>query len=160
MSTRKLILAAVACGLAILIAGTMWLVLQNNDKSIVNATVVDVSVAQMLGDATVAVKSVAVVEGQYHVVVSVSTGASSVAAAKGWGLVVTVKGPNTVPVANASGLSDLDFQPCATQAQPPNSSVTCVMAFGPVPDGGATGQVFVSYVHAGARSTWQVSLPK
>ena len=160
VSTRKLILAALACGIAILIAGTLWLVLENSDRATVSSAVVKVGVSQSLGDVNVSVKSVSVVEGQYHAVVAVASGAQAVDTAKGWGLVVTVKGPTTVPVVDPAGLSDLDFQACAGQKLVPNASVSCVVAFGPVPAGGDIGEVFVSYLHANVRSTWQVSITK
>lgn len=139
MSTRKLILTALICGLAIMVAGGAKLFFMVNDD--VTVKVLGLGTSSTLSDMTVTVNDVAQTdEGTYVSVTMV--GVDGADAREGWrllanGEVLSPSGdvPESVGVA-------CDTTSKATPAQ-------CVVAFAPT-----TGSATVAYLRAGAQSQW------
>lgn len=150
MSTRKLILAALVCGLAILLAGGVFLVTlaANRDELTVPDALALGTEADVAGvHATV----VGVSEGDAAITVNVRVSVDTVAltdVGDGWALVVgTARGPVGIP--GAAG------QPRCAGVALADGTVECLLAFarGRVP---AAGAGFVEYAHDGDRARWRV----
>lgn len=135
MSTRKLILTALICGLAIMLAGGIKLfqVASDSTEVVVNA----LGVEQTLSDMTVTVKNVQQSDTATAVTV-VMFGVANGDPVEGWRL-----------LANGKVLS-----PSMTQSEqcPPTTVddvVECVVEFP-----GSDGSVTVAYLRAGQQSQW------
>lgn len=139
MSTRKLILTALVCGLAIMLAGGAKLFLMVRDD--VTVRVLDLGTPQTLSDMTVSVDKVVQDPTATYVTVTMQ-GVEGGNAIEGWrilsgGEVISPKG--TVPT--ALGVA------CGTTKHA--SASHCIVAF-PATDGSVT----VAYLRAGAQSQW------
>jgi hypothetical protein len=139
MSTRKLILAAIFCGLAIVLAGGTKLFQVATEDA--RAEVFALRTSQTLADMTVSVDSVEQTANGTYITVSM-VGVDDADAGEGWR--VLADGVVLSPVAQSA---DVKGVPCGTTTV--DVTVQCVVAF-PV----TTGSVTVAYLRAGAQSQW------
>lgn len=139
MSTRKLILAAIFCGLAIVLAGGTKLFQVAREDA--RAEVFPLRTSQTLADMTVSVDAVKQSDTGTYVMVSM-VGVDDADAGEGWR--VLADGVVLSPVAQDS---DAQGVPCDTTSV--DVKVQCTVAF-PV----TTGSVTVAYLRAGAQSQW------
>jgi hypothetical protein len=134
MSTRKLILTALVCGLAVMLAGGIKLFQMATED--VEAVVFSLGTSQTLADMTVSVTDVEQ-EADATLVTVTMVGVEGANAAEGWRL-----------LANGTVISPLltktDCQNTTTDAV-----MTCVVGF---PE--STGSVTVAYLRAGEQSQW------
>jgi len=139
MSTRKLILTALVCGLAIMLAGGFKLLQVARDG--VRAEVLAFGTAATLGDMTAQVDSVEQKPDATVVTVTMS-GVEGADAVEGWRLLVdgAVTGPL---VTDPPGYETT----CATTSK--STPVTCTIGFA-----ASTGSVTVAYLRAGDQSQW------
>ena len=134
MSTRKLILTALVCGLAVMLAGGIKLFQMATED--VEAVVFSLGTSQTLADMTVSVTNVEQ-EADATLVTVTMVGVEGANAAEGWRL-----------LANGTVISPLlTKSTCRTTT---NDVVeTCVVGF---PE--STGSVTVAYLRAGEQSQW------
>ena len=135
MSTRKLILTALICGLAIMLAGGIKLFQVANDSS--EVVIYPFGVEQTLSDMTVTVKSIEQRESVTAVTVALF-GVDGGDAREGWRLLAggKVLSPN-ITQSGQCGATSVDV------------TSECVIEFPP-----SEGSVTVAYVRAGAQSQW------
>lgn len=136
MSTRKLILTALVCGLAIMLAGGFKLFQVATDN--VEAVVLDLGTQQTLGDMVVSVTKIDQREDGTFVTVSMR-GVEGADGIEGWKLLAN--GKLNDPVAG-----DVDDD-CVTKAA---QTIDCVVPF--VSSVGSS--VTVAYQRAGTQSQW------
>lgn len=136
MSTRKLILTALVCGLAIMLAGGFKLFQVATED--VEAVVNDIGTEQVLGDMWVTVVSIDQKQDGTFVTVSMR-GVEGANGFEGWKLLAN--GKLSDPVVSA------DTEPCTTKVA---QFVECVVPF--VASSGST--VTVAYQRADAQSQW------
>ena len=134
MSTRKLILTALICGLAIMVAGGTKLFQMATDKS--EAVVYELKTPQTLADMTVSVVNVEQAVDATLVTVTM-VGVEGADAVEGWRLLAG--GEVISPL-----LSKSDCQPTMADVVE-----TCVVGFP-----ASTGSVTVAYLRAGEQSQW------
>ncbi len=134
MSTRKLILTALICGLVIMLAGGVKLFQVSQDK--VTVEVLALGASQTLSDMTVTVSAVEQLSDETLVTVSM-VGVEGADAFEGWRLLAG--GEVLAPETNVERCSPVS----ATQ------STQCVVTFPP-----SSGSVTVAYLRAGAQSQW------
>lgn len=139
MSTRKLILTALVCGLAIMLAGGFKLLQVARED--VQAEVLALGVPATLGDMTVQVDAVEQSSAATVVTVTMS-GVEGADAVEGWRLLVdgAVTGPL---VSDPPGYGTT----CGTTSR--STPVACTIGFGP-----STGSVTVAYLRAGGQAQW------
>ena len=142
MSTRKLILTALVCGLAILIAGGVKLIQVANDE--VAVEVLAFGDEAMLGDMTVSVLSIDTRSDATLVTVTMTGVDLSSGAADGWRLLAD--GRVQEPATNS------DADGCTAVAA--GSSTRCTVRFEAV-ESAAT----VAYVRAGEQRQWAAGTP-
>jgi hypothetical protein len=149
VKTRTLILLAMACGLAILLAGGafLWRVIANKDE----LTVPDASgvgQSQQVGPVSATVMDASDIDGAVVVQVRLESTEPLADAGTGWAFVVggDIRQPVAVPA--GGGVA------CAGTAVPPGRSVDCALAFQP-----GDGDRFVSYAVDGAKGLWKVERP-
>lgn len=135
MSTRKLILTALICGLAIMLAGGIKLFQVANDSS--EVVINPLGVEQTLSDMTVTVKNIEQGESVTAVTV-VLFGVDGGDAREGWRLLAG--GKVLSPNITQSGQCDATSVDVTSE---------CVIEFPP-----SEGSVTVAYVRAGAQSQW------
>lgn len=136
MSTRKLILTALVCGLAIMLAGGFKLFQVATDN--VEAVVLELGTTQTLGDMVVTVESVDQRQDGTFVTVSMR-GVEGADGFEGWKLLAN----GTLNDPTITG----DVEECMTKM---SQTVTCVVPF--VESVGSS--VTVAYQRAGAQSQW------
>jgi hypothetical protein len=138
MSTRKLIMWALICGVLILGAGLFKLWQTTGDGAKVE--LLQLGDSAVLGDMTVSVNSVSKSETQTLVQVSMQ-GVEGADALSGWRMLVGAV------ISEAQPLSDGSGTPCATTklAEP----TICTIAF-PVSEGTPT----IAYIRAGQQEQW------
>jgi len=138
MSTRKLIMWALICGVLILGAGVFKLWQTTGDGAKVE--LLQLGDSAVLGDMTVSVNSVSKSETQTLVQVSMQ-GVEGADALSGWRMLVGAV------ISEAQPLSDGSGTPCATTklAEP----TICTIAF-PVSEGTPT----IAYIRAGQQEQW------
>ena len=136
MSTRKLILTALVCGLAIMLAGGFKLLQVATED--VEAVVLALGTEQTLGDMKVTVDSVEQRPDGTFVTVTMR-GVEGADGFEGWKLFAS--GELSGPVVAQDG------EPCVTKV---SRYVTCVVPF--IASEGAS--VTVAYQRAGAQSQW------
>lgn len=141
MSTRKLIITAFLCGMAILLAGGLKLFLTATD--LVEAEVLPLGTSATLGDMTVRVDSLVESAGLTVVTVTMS-GVEGADATAGWRLLAG--GKVHEPVALVDG-PDGSATPCTTTTAA--NDRPCAVAF-EVADGSPT----VAYIRAGGQRQW------
>ena len=152
MSTRKLILLALACGLAVLVAGSVQLLRIKHGES----RTLRVGDSTELATATVRVTS-GTVEGQevrlaVHLSVSSSAAAGLERPVAGWSLLTGgLKKP--VPATGASGGS---IPSCGDVVVAPGESLDCAVVFPVVPS--EKGTTYVTFGFAGSAATWQLGI--
>ena len=146
MKTRTLILLAMACGLAILVAGGvfLWRVIANKDE----LTIPDASTlgqSQQVGPVSATVTGASDVDGAVVVQVRMATTEPLADAGTGWALVVggDIRQPVAVPVSGGPA--------CAGTAVAAGQSVDCALAFQP-----GDGDRFVSYAVGGSKGLWKL----
>jgi hypothetical protein len=134
MSTRKLILTALICGLVIMLAGGIKLVQVSQDKATVE--ILALGTSQTLSDMTVTVSAVEQLPDETLVTVSM-VGVEGANAFEGWRLLAggEVLAPET------------NVEPCSpVSAEQPSQ---CVVTFP-----ASSGSVTIAYLRAGAQSQW------
>lgn len=142
MSTRRLILAALVCGLAIVLAGGVKLFqIATEDEKV---TLLSLGEKATLGDMTVSVVSVTPGENRTVVVVSMS-GVDGADALEGWRMLAG--GEVSAPTAGPWG--GLDEPACATVG---DGSERCSVVFP-----ASEGTVNVAYLRAGVQSQWSTA---
>jgi hypothetical protein len=134
MSTRKLILTALVCGLAVMLAGGIKLFQMATED--VEAVVFSLGTSQTLADMTVSVTDVEQ-EADATLVTVTMVGVEGANAAEGWRLLA-----NGIVISPL--LTKTDCQNTTTDAV-----ITCVVGF---PE--STGSVTVAYLRAGEQSQW------
>lgn len=139
MSTRKLILTALICGLAIMLAGGAKLFFMVNDD--VTVKVLNFGDSATLSDMTVTVNDVQQDESGTYVSVTMS-GVDGADAREGWRLLAggEVLAPSGSVPASVGVACD------TTQV---TSSAQCHVAFAP-----SSGSVTIAYLRAGTQSQW------
>ncbi len=146
MSTRKLILTALVCGLAILLAGGIQLVLLA--KSTSTATVLRQGASAPVGGAVITVSSSAATADAQSVTVRLDAGSTAIAdAGEGWALLRGGELRPRVDVPAGAALADCAGRPIAA-----NASLTCLLAFAP-----GDGTAIVSYSRGGEQSQWTLA---
>jgi hypothetical protein len=139
MSTRKLILSAIACALVIILAGGAKIFQMSRDT--ITVEVFALGIERTLADMTVTVQSVS--QNANATIAHVTmVGVEGADATEGWRLLAggTVLSPIALPV----GTLDV---PCATTTA--NVVASCDMAF-PASEGSVT----IAYLRAGLQSQW------
>ena len=139
MSTRKLILSAIACALVIILAGGAKIFQMSRDT--ISVEVFALGTERTLADMTVTVQSVS--QNANATIAHVTmVGVEGADATEGWRLLAggTVLSPIALPV-GALGV------PCATTSA--NVVASCDMAF-PASEGSVT----IAYLRAGLQSQW------
>ena len=139
MSTRKLILSAIACALVIILAGGAKIFQMSRDT--ITVEVFALGTERTLADMTVTVQSVS--QNANATIAHVTmVGVEGADATEGWRLLAggTVLSPIALPV-GALGV------PCATTSA--NVVASCDMAF-PASEGSVT----IAYLRAGLQSQW------
>lgn len=136
MSTRKLILAALVCGLAIMLAGGFKLLQISTDDS--EVAFLAAGDRTTLGDMSVAVQSVEQRADATLVTVTMS-GVEGGDAREGWRLVASGEAVLPNPAAGDDS--------CRTTSA--TADTTCVVEFPP-----SAGTVTVAYLRAGTRAQW------
>lgn len=150
MSTRKLILTAVACGLAILLSGGAFLLRtarHRDELTVTNAVVGD---TRVVSGVSATVRSwrrgtdqiVAVVQTEVP-----SSGQPVPSAEMPWTMLIGTKLAAVAPTALVAG-----EVPCSGLAVPPGGSVTCVLAFT-----GVAGSPFLAFAINGAQAQWRLA---
>ncbi len=140
MSTRKLILTALVCGLVIMLAGGFKLFQISSDDS--EVTFLPFGNRSTLGDMTVSVESIDR-SGDATIVTVTMVGVEGADAVEGWRLVAS--GEALVPL--TGGTSGSGVASCTTTSA--TNATTCAVAFPPT-EGTAT----VAYLRAGTRAQW------
>ena len=136
MSTRKLILTALICGIVIMLAGGFKLLQISSDDS--EVTFLAAGADATLGDMTVSVRSVEQQTDATRVTVTM-VGVDGADALEGWRLVAS--GEAVVPLAETGDT--------ACRVTSATSPTTCVVTFPP-----SEGTVTVAYLRAGTRAQW------
>ena len=138
MSTRKLILTALMCGLAIMLAGGVKLFqTANNDKKV---EILAVGQEAVLGDMTVSVK--AIIQGDQETIVTVQMmGVDGADAREGWRLLTGSTVLQPAKQTSQSGVS------CGTVSV--DIPVQCDVVFAPT-----TGRITVAYLRSGLQRQW------
>lgn len=134
MSTRKLILTALVCGLAVMLAGGIKLFQMATED--VEAVVFSLGTSQTLADMTVSVTGVEQSADATLVTVTM-VGVEGSNAAEGWRLLAN--GIVISPMLSKSTCRDTSVETVAT----------CVVGFP-----GSAGSVTVAYLRAGEQSQW------
>ena len=152
MSTRKLILLALACGLAILVAGSVQLLRINRGTS----STLGVGDSTELATVTAKVTSGTVVGDQVQVVVSLSVASSATSPLDrpviGWSLLT---GGLKKPV-EASGVPDGTVPSCADIEVPVGGERECILGFPASPTVKDT--TYVTFAFAGSSATWRLGI--
>lgn len=138
MSTRKLILAALFCGLLIVVAGGVKLFQTVRDGN--EASLLELGESVTLGDMTVRVDGVRITENRTLVDVAL-VGVEDASAVEGWRLLAGGKISTPVSLPVGEGLE------CTTTKRDVES--ICTIAF-PVSKGTRT----VAYIRAGEQRQW------
>ena len=152
MSTRKLILLALACGLAILVAGSVQL-LRISDGG---TSLLSVGDSVELSSVTAQVLTREVTERDVRVTVRLSLAPSAAVSLSeplvGWSLLT---GGLTEPLAAgpATGAKPVS---CSDSAIEPGTTLDCVLAFAVVPTEPET--TLVTYRAVGEQVTWDLGL--
>jgi len=152
VSTRKLILLALACGLEILVAGSIQLLRINHGTS----STLGVGDSTELATVTVKVTSGTVVGQQIRIVVSLSVAASATSPldrpSTGWSLLT---GGLKKPVEPAA-VPASEVPSCADVVVPVGGERTCVLGFPVVPTVRDT--TYVTFTFAGSAATWRIGV--
>ena len=152
MSTRRLILLALACGLAILIAGGVQLLRISNNE----AATLAVGDSAELATVGATLASAEVADGHVRVVVRLSQDPSASTAFEGglvgWSLLT---GGLKEPVA-AVKEDDGTVPSCDALTVDPGSTAECSLAFPVVPT--REGTTYVTFSFAGSSATWLLGL--
>ena len=153
MSTRRLIALALACGLAILVAGGVWLVLagRGSDDDLVASFLPEGATAQVGGLVVGVVGSHLTGDGLLVLDVQMTAGSEAAGApARSWG-VISGRGLVERPE-DQSGLP----QACAGQDLPADGELACSIAFRPTPDQQAS-QLVAVFGREGQRASWELA---
>ena len=147
MSTRRLILTALVCGMAILVAGGVFLVRVAGSRAERTVAVHAVGEAVAVNDLTVTVVRAATTATTVDLVVTVDATAATIAfptdAETPWSLLIRTPRERLVPNA--------DIAPCRNQQIRGGERLTCALAFA-VGDGPA----FLAFDWRGATIRWRL----
>jgi hypothetical protein len=146
VSTRKLILTALVCGLAILLAGGIQLVLLARGTA--TATVLPQGASANVGVAAITVTSSASTPEAQTVTARLEAGSTAIAdAGAGWALLRGGELRPRVDLPAGAALPD-----CAGRSVAPTTTLTCLLAFAP-----GAGTAIVSYSRGGQQSQWSLA---
>jgi hypothetical protein len=152
VSTRKLILLALACGLAILVAGSVQLLRIRNGGS----STLEIGDSTELATVTARVSSATVENESFRVAVRLGVAATATSALQdsvsGWTLLAAgLKKPVAAEGAGAGSLRS-----CAGLAVSPGDSIDCLLVF-PVATGDRE-SAYVTFTFAGRSATWRLDV--
>lgn len=149
MSTRKLILTAVACGLAILLSGGLFLVRTAGHRNELTVTNAVVGQTRTVSGVSATVQSWRRSGDQILAVVHLETSTASapLPADAPWAMLIASKLTAQTPT-DLSG----DEVACRRVVVPPGGSRTCVLAFGSV-----AGSPFLAFALNGAQEQWRLA---
>ena len=155
MATRKLIIAALCCGLAILLAGGLWLVATGNCDNDATVPLLDPGQSATVGGLDVTVLGGALDGAQLVLSVQAAApaGAETVTDfASGW-RVLDPSG-QTLQTASGAPVSAANGPPCADTTLDPRTTVMCHMLFA-VEDGADSAVGFTTvYERDGESGAW------
>jgi hypothetical protein len=153
VSTRRLIALALACGLAILLAGGVWLVLagRGTDDDLVASFLPEGATAEVGGLVVGVIGSRLARDGVLVLDVQMVAGPEAVGApGRSWG-VISGRGLVERP-------EDQTGAPhtCAAQDLPAGGELSCSIAFRPTPDQQAS-QLVAVFGRDGQRASWELA---
>lgn len=147
MSTRRLIITALVCGMAILVAGGIFLVRVAGSRAERTVAVHTVGEAVRVADLTVTVGRSAPSATAFEIVVTVDASAATLAfptdAETPWSLVVRTARERLAPSS--------DVTPCRGQQIRSASRLTCALAFAP-----GEGPAYLAFDWRGATLRWRL----
>jgi hypothetical protein len=146
VSTRKLILAALLCGVAIMVAGGVKLAMTLADRT--EVTVLDLGEEARLGDMTVAVTDVVDVGTRTAVTVTM-VGVAGADATEGWRLLAGGVVASPVPAPGGDDAGSASPVPEACTVTDAANAVECTVWF-PASEGTRT----VAYLRSGLQRQW------
>jgi len=153
VSTRKLILLALACGMAILVAGSVQLLRIRHSSS----TTLSVGDSTELSTLTVKVVSARVstdrVLAVVHLDVASSASAPLTDGLTGWSILT---GGLKKPVEAVPAPAMDAYPPCGQLRLEPGTGTDCVLAFPMVPK--RAGTTLVTYRFVGEQATWALGI--
>jgi hypothetical protein len=146
MSTRRLILTALIAGLAILIAGGVFLFRLSTGKDDLVSEVRSVGEPATIGSVTVAPTAVTRNDGRVQTVIEVTVGATAPdgTVAERFALLQRTRRPAVAPVGAADPA-------CETVSFTANTSVRCALAYS-----GDGASAFLSYSDGGRQVQWRI----
>jgi hypothetical protein len=153
VSTRRLIITALFCGMAILAAGTVLLVRLVRNRDALTVQVNDPGQLARVGDALVKVVTASERGGQLQVDVVVDRGAANASgpaatpADAAWSLLASSVRPRLDP----AGLT-ADRRACRDVVLEPGRVTTCTLAFAPV-----AGNSFAAFSWMGQQAQWRLA---
>ena len=153
VSTRRLIITALVCGMAILAAGTVLLVRLVRNRDALTVQVYDPGQLARVGDALVKVVTASERGGQLQVDVVVDRGAANVGAPAAmpadtaWSLLASSVRPRIDPAGLAA-----DRRACRDVLLEPGRVTTCTLAFAPV-----AGHSFAAFSWMGQQAQWRLA---
>ncbi|HMK10480.1 MAG TPA: hypothetical protein VK461_02745 [Acidimicrobiales bacterium] len=157
MATRKLIVAALCCGLAILLAGGLWLVATAKDESR-TSPLLSIGESATVGDLVLTVTSSDLTDGALATVVDVSLSSEASSAvgdlARGWSA-VSPSGQQLSLVAPPlpSGAPPL----CAATTVAPGATEECLLFFGSEEGTASSTGYTLVYKAADGAAAWVVT---
>jgi hypothetical protein len=156
VATRKLIFAALVCGLAILLAGGVWLVSSSSDDDSSNGDLLVVGQKATVGDIEATVADGQATETDAVLVVDMSVvadGPSEITdLATGWSLL----SPTGAAVTMVLGGELTTIEPCETATATPGAPTRCVLAFDLTEPVGSLIGFTAVYERNGERAAWLV----
>jgi hypothetical protein len=157
VATRKLIFAALVCGLAILLAGVVWLVSSSSDDASSGGELLDMGQSATLGGVTATVADAQTAGGQAVLIVDMSIapdGPSEVTDLSiGWSL-LSPTGAAVTMVPDAPPPATIES--CTTATATPGGSARCAVTFTlSEPTGSLIGYTAV-WERDGERAAWLV----
>ena len=153
VSTRRLIITALVCGMAILAAGTVLLVRLVRNRDALTVQVYDPGQLARVGDALVKVVAASERGGQLQVDVVVDRGAANVGAPAAtpadaaWSLLASSVRPRIDPAGLAA-----DRRACRDVLLEPGRVTTCTLAFASV-----AGNSFAAFSWMGRQAQWRLA---
>ena len=159
MATRKLIVAALCCGLAILLAGGLWLVATASSNDSTTSPLLSIGESATVGDLVITVTRSDLVDGALATVVDISLSSESGGAvddlASGWaalsptGEQLSLVAPPPLP----SGAPPL----CAAATVAPGATQECLLFFGSGEGATSSTGYTVVYKSAEGSAAWVVT---
>lgn len=154
MATRKLIIAALCCGLAILLAGGLWLVATGNSDNDKTVPLLDPGQSATVGGLDVTVLGGALDGARLVLTVQATApagGETITDFASGW----RVLSPSGQTLATASGaVGAANGPPCSDASLDPGTTLTCHMLFAVDADASSVTGFSTVYERDGDSGAW------